>query len=122
MAKLYAKLYSCPCVHLCVSFPLRLSPCHEAIQPGQDPKSFCSEGFVKAPPGLRSALNHFLKCFPYYILKPLTLLTTVTHSGAARTLSAFLHHPTSKSQEEVYHLLPPDHPNTYRNSGDEVVP
>lgn len=57
-----------------------------------------------------SSLHLEVPHFPHY-----------SHTLRSCTLSALPHHPISKAQEEVYHLLHPDHPNTYSNSGNEVV-
>lgn len=75
MTKLCAKLYSALVyIHACPS----LSGSRHVTEPGQDPKLFCSEGFVKAPS--EQTLNHFLSSVF------LTSLTTVTHSGVANYL------------------------------------
>lgn len=94
-------------IHVCPS----LSGSRHVTEPGQDPKLFCSEGFEGS---LRTDSEPFsLKCFPHF--------PHYSHILGSCTLSVLPHHPFSKAQEEVCHLLHPDHPNTYGNSGNEVV-
>lgn len=84
MTKLYAKLYSCPCVHPCVSFPLRLLTCHRARS---GPQVILLWGLCGGSLRTEADSEPFsLKCSPHYILKCLTFLTTVTHSGVAHYL------------------------------------
>lgn len=61
-----------------------------------------------------------LKCFPHFILKPLTLLTTVTHSGAAHYLPCPITPPVNPKRKYITYFLLIT--NIHSNSRNEVVP